>query len=228
MGDFVTVDGVKSYDATVMANRRVLSFGNVDAWKSAQVGRMHKCQQNAPASLKPQQLAVYTYLCLRFSLFVDCDRQQDRRGELDQSALERREQFLARGAQMRPNGMLLGVIAGTTWAECHKKLNTGEDVAQRYASKVSVLVCLLQDFVDDAGRLETHRLLTTIAQKSGGPLHANLQVLTDACGPSAPGYENATAEEFVKCWIAEGSWVNVEYESNLVASAIPESCTISV
>ena len=222
LGDLVIVDGVKTFDMTIMENK-LMSFTNDASWNLAQDEVIKRCKHEALTSLTPQQRAVYTYMCNSFSLFAHCDRLQADRGALDESGSRRRENFVH---HMTVNGIISGSsVAWTAWTECAQSAGlTGTPVtgwAQRYAAILSASACLLRKLFDDGGRLDTGRLFEQAAAKLAS---ARLEELVNHCGPSVEGY--LTAEEFLQCCVKAGPFIMAVSSSNFVASGMPESCTI--
>ena len=191
---------------------------------------MNICQRMSWAPLTPQQQAVYTYLCVEWKLFADCDLQQSMQGTLDEEGMLVQSRFLAGDCPFSPTILLdsFGLVTGRTWAECSQGIYSGDDASQRYASEVSRIVCLLQDFNDGAGNLDYDKLKSAVeaVDFQGGPASTKLVWLLDNCTGS--NSQQITTEQFAKCWGTRGAPSCAHQEADGVASMFPESCVITL
>ena len=202
------------------------AFTRDETWNSMQLDLISRCQRTALPYLTAQQRAVYTYLCIDQSLLAACDRDQDLQGRLDESAMLRRERVLQHKVQLIVTAF--GPLAQRGWSECSSKIYTGEDVKQRYDTTVDAVVCLLKPLADADGYVDAGSLFELTFKKMPQDWQDPLRELSKYCGPSATGNQNTKVDVFVKCWITEASFIIASYESNLVASAMPDSCAFSV
>ena len=205
---------------------------------------MNMCKRMSWAPLTPQQQAVYTYLCVEWKLFAGCDLQQSMEGSLDEEGMLVQSRFLAGDCPFSPTILLdsFGLVTGRTWAECSQGIYSGDDASQRYASEVSRIACLLQDFNDANGNLDYDKLKSAIQAVDflDGPASTDLLWLLDDCtgrnsfvppGPPEVAARVAapvTAEQFAKCWGTRGAFSCAHQEADGVASMFPESCVITL
>ena len=225
MGFLVDVGGVKSFDLKKMEDR-LLSFTKNKIWKQTLADSMSYCQREVQASLTPQQLAVYSFMCLQFSLFADCDRQQAKKGSLDEEASARRALFIEHGTQMAVRAIgRKSPNANVAWGQCKKLIRGGNGAKQQYADVLAANACLLKEFFDKDGMLDSDGILQLAVPEL---LAGGLLELVDVCGSSAAGQEQVTAEQFLQCCVTEGSFMLAAFESSQAVAFMSEACTISV
>ena len=228
-GQLVEKNGIISFDITSFENMFTVKSGN-DAWDRAQGERNVFCRQMSSGSLKPKQMAVYSYMCARFYEFAYCDYKRSVASfELDKMSLTQRINFLEGTCPTSPISLLAasGEVTGLLFGQCRSDGPAkGKGIRQRYEASVSRIVCILQQFIMDDGSLNVPGLVNSISMYSGGDGFDSLLQLEENCGPAALGKTSVTAEEFVQCWAGVGLVTCAAYDANLVAQAMPESCHI--
>ena len=92
-------------------------------WLDNNFNFIDDCKRNSRSSLSLRQPAVYGYLGLQWSLFADCDRQHEEKGQLDDAGELRRNNFLRDESPLSSNTLkpVLERVAGRTFASCIPK-----------------------------------------------------------------------------------------------------------
>ena len=217
-----------------------LSFSADQHWQDLVTDSMASCQDAAPAQLTARQLAVHSFLCFKWSLFADCDGQQEKLDMLDAEGALRRARALSGACPESPSRIQnsLEKIAGRTWEECSRGLYTGDDAKKMYAAEVSRVACLLQDFNDIDGNIDFSRMVEAIQEQNEKGDSQSITLLRmvekcTACEPLSPDFDAAcypdmTAEKFAKCWASRGVLSCTYQQANQVASGSSDTCVISV
>ena len=222
-GLIVSADGAETFNIVAMKGG-LLALSADEGWQRDISAIVDSCEQTAAATLGPQQHAVFTFLCVKAKLFVNCDRQLAERDALDLEAMERRASFLLAGARMVSE--VLGDRANQAWGKCTKNRDiNSEDIERRYADTMAAATCTLQQLAGDDGRIYAHRLFEMAAQKSPHIFALGLQHVADACGPEG---ERSLPEEFIQCWVTDGLSAYGGFESKVVTLAMSELCEISL
>ena len=220
--------------------RDMLSFTDDVSWNSAETSMMANCKRRSSAQLTAVQQAVYSYMCIRWNLFSDCDLKQSENGALDEAGMLRQARFLAGHCPLSPAMLLdaFGMVTGRTWEECSKNLYSGDDVNRQYGAQISRTACLLQNFNGVAGNIDFVAMverLRSLKLKEDPHSMGLLRMVADCtgCDPLSPNidtscYPNMTAESFIKCWAGKGVFSCADMEANRLASTFPQTCIISV
>ncbi|KAF0288639.1 hypothetical protein FJT64_012938 [Amphibalanus amphitrite] len=217
------VDGLM----TVMA-----SYSNDQTYNNAVAQIMDRCRQFAAPGLTGRQTAVYSYGCLKWSLFANCDRQQDERDALDEEGALRRARFLSGSCPLSPNTLkpILERVTGRTLEECGAGLYQGSDPYQLYEAGVARLACLLQDLSKSDGSIDFDKLRASITRGRPGAVH--VLKMMNACGKGegatrAGQFRAITVNEFAQCWASKGTFSCAFQEANKLAKEFPNDCVIS-
>ena len=231
--DFLSADATFfNWTAVVMSNT---ADSEDPVWDSSIIQILTECSQNADAALSTRQFAAYTYICLRWSLFSVCDRQQERRSSLDAEGTLRRVRFLSGNGPLSPNRLrdLLQRITGRTLEGCATRHFASNSVFQQYENEIARIVCLIQKFVGPDGRIDLQRLKSAIPY--GAPGAEQLQFVLNSCirtqtavGTGSGRVGNPTAEEFVNCWADWGVLSCIFQQANEVASQYPTACDVTL
>ena len=215
---------------------------------------MLACQRASSATLNPQQLAIYSHLCVRWGLLADCDAIQDSEDRLGEDGKLRRARFLSGDCPLSPATQLdaFHLVSSRNWTTCSRGLYTGDDASQLYAAAISRTTCLLQDFKTTNGTVDFPMLVKAFAKGDMGdigPPSGFLDRVVERCAVreqyivkdrknmtqeeslgqwSAKNYKSMTPEEFVKCWAGQGVFGCVTQEANDVARSSPSdnSCIL--
>ena len=221
----------------------MLSFTDDVSWNTAVVTvvrMMANCKRRSSAQLTAVQRAVYSYVCIKWNLFSDCDLRQSENSALDEAGTLRQARFLAGHCPLSPSMLLdaFGMVTGRTWEECSKDLYSGDDVSRHYDAQISRVACLLQNFSDVTGNIN---FVTMIKSLRGPNLKEDphsmglLLMVGDCtvCDPLFPDtdpscFPSMATESFVRCWASKGVSSCADMEANRLASAFPQTCTVSV
>ena len=185
------------------------------------------CERFA-GSLTGLPRAIYMYLCVRWSLFAECDHQQaqwaENDGRLDDSGLLRRARFLSGSCPMSPATLLnrLGMFSDARKLKCSKLTRyTGDSASQLYQAEVDKTVCLLGDYMLDNGNLNSEHLIKQA--------DARVRKVVHHCVDYRLGTSYLSAEKFVRCWAGFGVFDCAKTEAQRVAKkSVPESCSYEV
>ena len=202
--------------------QRMYSFTDDNAWQWELYYRMSDCKLRAPATLTEEQEAVQMYMCIKFSLFANCDRDLVDRGSLDAVGMVRRAQFLVHNVKLWVS--VFG--AADAWARCSQNMNLegeAEDPAVRYTDVLSATACLLEElFADAEGLLDLYKFFDQIGFEIPDSTLLSMQ-----CGEFAFGNVHVAAETFIQCMINEGVLLKAARDANEAAEAMNGSCVIS-
>ncbi|KAF0288637.1 hypothetical protein FJT64_012937 [Amphibalanus amphitrite] len=227
--------GILNADATVLDTARVVAgitrYSRDPAWIAKTTRIVHECLEYASDGLTTRQLTVYTYLCLKWSLFADCDIQQERRGALDEEGALRRARFLSGYCPLSPNTLrgVLEHITGRTLQECGKGLYAGYEPHQLYQAETARLVCLFQKFIGADGTIDLQAVKLAITYGEGAKFREAVEGCIRTQTKAGPGdYNRLTAEEFVRCWADRGVISCVHQEANQVGAQHSDNCDVTL
>ncbi|XP_043211736.1 uncharacterized protein LOC122376106 [Amphibalanus amphitrite] len=130
---------------------------------------MDECAAQRAAGLSLPRAAVYSLHCLRWSWFVDCDRQQEERGELDSAGASRRAAFLCGQCPLSPASLraVLESATARTLEQCDTGAPAEEDPHQRYANGVAKVISLLENF-QSGNKLKYDELQSAVTNELSG------------------------------------------------------------
>ena len=227
---------LKAGDTMFNSSRlEVPGFSNDSVWANKVRQIIAWCRRASvsrpPTELGARQEAVFSYGCLKWSLFADCDQQQEQRGTLDAEGKQRRARFFSGDCPLSPRTLknTLERITGRTLEACSQGLYRGNDVHQLYESQISRIVCLLANFIDystpNAVNVNSYMLNKVIQYERrrtySQHAHQLLKILKSCDYCDNP-------REFVECWANEGVLGCAYQQANQMASQFPDSCVISV
>ncbi|XP_043193177.1 uncharacterized protein LOC122365754 [Amphibalanus amphitrite] len=159
---------------------------------------MDECAAQRAAGLSLPRAAVYslTLHCLRWSWFVDCDRQQEERGELDAAGARRRAAFLCGQCPLSPASLraVLESATSRTLQQCDTGDPAEEDPHQRYADGVAKVISLLEDF-QSGNKLKYDELQSAVTNELSG---ANSEMAEKLMKVLFLCESTKTSEDFVK------------------------------
>ena len=211
----------------------MLSYTKDRVWNSDVRRILARCRQASVAGLTARQQAVFSYGCLKWSLFADCDRIQEGKNSLDSAGKLRRARFLSGDCPLSPSSLqdALERIADRPLAECSQGLYSGEDADRLYDAQISRIICLLEKFTDSAGSIDFPKLRTAVARAQRPA--AQLLKMVNVCGTRRELFgtsqnKEISAKEFAECWAGEGIFSCAFQQANQVAAQFPDSCAISV
>ena len=211
-------------------------FSDDEAWQSLLNELIPSCARACPASLTPQQQAIDIYTCIKWSLFADCDQQQDNNGTLDDTGKLRRARFLSGDCPLSPNRLLdaFGRVTNRTWADCSAGLYSGDNNTLLYEAAVNRTACLLQNFVNQSNMVDFQALVNAIEDADTNDFSASTDLLirlVEECAVEEQGdeenYRDMTPEDFVNCWAGLGVLSCAKHEAAQLASSFPEACVFS-
>ncbi|KAF0288635.1 hypothetical protein FJT64_012935 [Amphibalanus amphitrite] len=227
--------GILNADATVLDTARVVAgitrYSRDPTWIAKTTRIVHECLEYASDGLTTRQLTVYTYLCLKWSLFADCDIQQERRGALDEEGALRRARFLSGYCPLSPNTLrgVLEHITGRTLQECGKGLYAGYEPHQLYQAETARLVCLFQKFIGADGTIDLQAVKLAITYGEGEKFREAVEgCIRTQTKAGSGGYNRLTAEEFVRCWADRGVISCVHQEANQVGAQHSDNCDVTL
>ncbi|KAF0303459.1 hypothetical protein FJT64_024577 [Amphibalanus amphitrite] len=186
---------------------------------------MDECAGQRAAGLLLPRAAVYSLHCLRWSWFVDCDRQQEERGELDAAGASRRDAFLCGQCPLSPASLraVLESATARTLEQCDTGAPAEEDPHQRYADGVAKVVNLLESF-QSGNKLKYDELQSAVTNELSG---ANSEMAEKLMKVLFLCKSTKTSEDFVTCWAEIGVLSCIYQEANKVAAAFPDQCKLS-
>ena len=184
------------------------------------------CETSAPSGLSLRQTAIYAYLCLKHSWFVNCDSQQAENDTLDAAGALRRANFFSSQCPLSPNTLqaVLESVTGRTFASC--SLGTAPDGTpqEMYDASIDRVLCLLEDFMA-GNKINYSTLKSEITSELTGSNSQEADVLLSIVEDCE---DKMQAEDFVKCWAEIGVLDCVYQEADQVASEFPDKCVLSV
>ena len=204
------------------------------AWDNNVRRILARCRQASvyrpQTELGARREAVFSVVCLKWSLFADCDRRQERRGSLDAEGKLRRVRFFSGNGPLSPRTLknTLERVTGRSLDGCSQGLYRGNDVHLLYEIQIYRIVCLLANFIDYStpnANLNFYMLNKAIQNERRRTYsqHAdqllNILQLCDYCD---------NPRDFVECWANEGVLSCAYQQANQLAEQFPDSCTISV
>ncbi|KAF0300773.1 hypothetical protein FJT64_003282 [Amphibalanus amphitrite] len=198
----------------------ILGRSSDPEWQETTNLAVNSCQQNLQPGLSLSQASVYALLCIRWSLFADCDRQQQARGELDAAGEQRQAAFLQGDCPLSPQSLkdVLEAVTGRTFEQC------GLDTAATYEDVVNALHCLLENFQNGVN-MDYDELKSAINAALTGPNAQQAQTLLEEITNKCEA--NKKSDDFFNCWINLGALSCAYQEANRVAAAIPGQCQLS-
>ena len=200
-------------------------------WVNATARVFAGCLENAAPELTPRQMAVYTFTCIRWSLFAVCDRQQDQRNSLDAEGALRRTRFLSENCPLSPSSLrgVLELVTGRTPEECSRRLHASNYAHEQYEFQIVCIASLFRNVISADGTVDLQGLKSAIPY--GQPGAEELLFVVNTCLNArrivSPGYySRLTPREFVNCWADWGVLNCLYQEANQVATRIPNSCDV--
>ncbi|KAF0300772.1 hypothetical protein FJT64_003281 [Amphibalanus amphitrite] len=198
-----------------------LGLSSDPAWQEAARQIVDSCQQKAQG-MPLEQTTVYALLCIRWSFFADCDRQQRERGELDAAGEQRQLAFLQGDCPLSPQSLknVLEAVTGRTFEQC------GLDTAATYEDVVNALHCLLENFLD-GDSFDYKKLLQAIISALFNNIQFSFEDAGNIITVVTECKDSENAEDFFDCWINLGVLSCAYQEAIQVAAAIPGQCKLS-
>ena len=204
---------------------------------------MASCQNSPSTSLTPRQRAIYSYVCVRWSLLTECDSIQATNGTLDEEGQLRRYKFLLGSYATSPKTLFPIVIGHPTWETCWDSNFNGTTVMtvdQGYKAGLGVAKCLMKNYINIKGTVDFSKLVMAISSKDADSASAKLlKGLAETCAEYreyesisesgiitiADTYNIVTADEFINCWVTQGVLGIAKQEADKTASEFPEGCS---
>ncbi|XP_043195468.1 uncharacterized protein LOC122366885 [Amphibalanus amphitrite] len=212
-------EAVSSMFSAMQAHK--LGLSSDPAWQEAARRTVGNCQQKAEG-MPLEQTTAYALLCIRWSLFADCDRQQQERGELDAAGEQRQAAFLQADCPLSPQSLkdVLEAVTGRTFEQC------GLDTAATYEDVVNALHCLMENFLD-GDSFDYKKLLQAIISALFNNIQFSVEDAGNIITVVTECKDSESAEDFFNCWINLGVLSCAFQEANQVAAAIPGQCQLS-
>ena len=204
------------------------------SWNGTQTDLVEFCLSPPSIRMSHRRQAVYSHLCVRWSLQTECDYIKDTKGTLDDEGKRRRASFLLGEYALTPGELLRNswLIKKSTSTKCSKGLYTGSDVNQLYKSGLNRTLCLLEKFIGTDGRMDISKLVEDGNKQdtefSSGPLYALVKRCAGTGQGSVVTYRSMPAEDFVSCWAQQGVLSAAKQEASQVASSFPEKCSFNI
>ncbi|XP_043199477.1 uncharacterized protein LOC122372590 [Amphibalanus amphitrite] len=179
-------------------------------------------EKAADQGLSLPQLAVSSFLCLRWSWFADCDEQRAQSDSMDAVGAQRRVDFFFGQCPLSPSTLAaaLETVSGRTLEQCSLNSSPTGNALQMYADTIQNVICLLDNF-RNGNNLDISALENAI-ESSNAQNAADLLDVVEMCRGSKK------TEDFVNCWADMGVFSCIFQEANQVASAFPSHCKLSV
>ena len=185
------------------------------------------------------QTDEFTYLCVRWSLFADCDYELEKKNSMDDEANRRRAQFLGGQCPLSPKKVLVDtdLVSDVRQRNCSERSNyTGNDAASLYAAGINRTACLLEDF-EKHGKIDCQLLLKAFQDADDVPgiervlINPGIERVLSKCAgiPDRPGhYRDLSPDQLISCWARYGVLSCIQEEAEGLARSVPETCSYNV
>ena len=220
--------------------RIVATLAAEPAWKEFQTGLVASCRNPSSPNLTARQQAIYSYICVRWSLLIECDSMQYTSGRLEEEALERRNMLLLGDHPTSPKNLFPELrLRPWNWCSFGIDDNPSLNKIQRYEAALNATKCIMKDYIDDFeigyNRVNFSRLHTDLSSKDPNITSVKLlKEIVERCALYRVYYHatrttwiyyGMTADEFINCWATQGILDIIKKEADIEARVFPEGCS---